>query len=998
MYQQTKTRQTGVVYAISCLISLALMLFPGILLSQDSSGGPTYTPSQVVPVTPPSNDPAEMAAREAADLAEAKATVEEYRQAVASGDNLKIRAAWQKMAVNPDATKYLENADPKLSAHYKMRANMEAINATQRAFEAQGDIRPYSQMEGEGFNRIQQEDPRFRQAPPDPATPGRGPDPGLADLVNNPRRRVPIQPPPEPAIPESTTKQLPPVGPPRSFDVGEGTVLQAPRVPPAPERGSGISAEGVAGGVIAVALTTEQIIKCKEAGLTSGQCAEKLVTMGAEIAGFSAALALAGKIPILATGGTLAVTALLTYKGFKDVTDTMYAGGSYLDAINNEKRVKQERAHQQELNAPSFDQQTAALRARIVANVGSVSDALKGACANLSGMAASAAAAGGDVQAALAGLPPAAEIAQVRAAAAACEASAEKKARLDSLRQRVDTYSSQVSAALQRLEAKAQACSTKEQAQALLDDWGACVGLSRGIGQMSAEARGLAGELSTVQQQAAQAKSICARAQSAADRVVALSGKAAGDSGRFEGEASRAEGLNNELLGRADAAQKEIINLRRAFAVSPERDAVFSELRNTVDRYQGGVCAVETYRRQFVSATAAAANARLDAQNRSAGISGEMAGLALCDGMVGDGTNTTLDAAEGDAGSSLIVNSDIPGRARECLARAGGQRDLAGSGFSSQGGENSDSSTQGSADSSGTDPSGGFGTRGGEDAASRGDEGSGPQSDRSSGGFASSGGENVVSRDDAAGSRGQGQAGASSGSGGGLDLLGTSISGSQPSPVPGGGADLLGAGISGAAPQVQGYPPTFETGPSPADLAAEQARQRNQQLLMESMQNFANQLGNMQRGSAPVPPLVGQAPAMPPVYTPSRPSTGPNYPYGQPAVRPPSGGTYPARGSVAAVQEPRPTDAEKQALTREIEQLYVSKWKAYWCKTSWSGCAIAPSGAKDALVSRAFYASKRSQLAAIRSTLYCWDPCIMGNLNDSARAACQKRCDQQFGY
>jgi hypothetical protein len=216
--------------------------------------------------------------------------------------------------------------------------------------------------------------------------------------------------------------------------------------------------------------------------------------------------------------------------------------------------------------------------------------------------------------------------------------------------------------------------------------------------------------------------------------------------------------------------------------------------------------------------------------------------------------------------------------------------------------------------------------------------------------------------------------------------------------VPGGGADLLGAGISGAAPQVQGYPPTFETGPSPADLAAEQARQRNQQLLMESMQNFANQLGNMQRGSAPVPPLVGQAPAMPPVYTPPRPSTGPNYPYGQPAVRPPSGGTYPARGSVAAVQEPRPTDAEKQALTREIEQLYVSKWKAYWCKTSWSGCSIAPSGAKDALVSRAFYASKRSQLAAIRSTLYCWDPCIMGNLNDSARAACLKRCDQQFGY
>jgi len=154
----------------------------------------------------------------------------------------------------------------------------------------------------------------------------------------------------------------------------------------------------------------------------------------------------------------------------------------------------------------------------------------------------------------------------------------------------------------------------------------------------------------------------------------------------------------------------------------------------------------------------------------------------------------------------------------------------------------------------------------------------------------------------------------------------------------------------------------------------------------------------MQRGSAPLPPQVGAAPAIPPVYTPPRPSASTNYPYGVPAVRPPSGGTSPGRSTVAAVQEPPPTDAEKQALIREIEQLYVSKWKAYWCKKLWQGCAIVPSGAKDGLVSRAFYASKRSQIAAVRSILYCWDPCIMGDLNDSARAACQKRCDQQFGY
>ena len=102
MYQQTKTRYTGLGFAIICFVYCVVVLAPGILFAQVGSGGPPYTTSQVVPVTPPSNDPADIAAREAANLAEAKATVEEYRQAVASGDNLKIRATWQKMAVNPD--------------------------------------------------------------------------------------------------------------------------------------------------------------------------------------------------------------------------------------------------------------------------------------------------------------------------------------------------------------------------------------------------------------------------------------------------------------------------------------------------------------------------------------------------------------------------------------------------------------------------------------------------------------------------------------------------------------------------------------------------------------------------------------------------------------------------------------------------------------------------------------------------------------------------------
>ena len=69
MYQQTKTRHTGVglrnqSVSYHCVVVLA----PGILFAQVGSGGPTSSTSQVVvPVTPPSNDPADMAAREAAD-------------------------------------------------------------------------------------------------------------------------------------------------------------------------------------------------------------------------------------------------------------------------------------------------------------------------------------------------------------------------------------------------------------------------------------------------------------------------------------------------------------------------------------------------------------------------------------------------------------------------------------------------------------------------------------------------------------------------------------------------------------------------------------------------------------------------------------------------------------------------------------------------------------------------------------------------------------------
>lgn len=966
-----------------------------------SDGTPPSSGRWVVPVTPPSSDPAEIAAREAADLAEAKAVVEEYRQAVASGDNMKIKAAWRKVDANRDAQQYLKSTDKTLNAHFIKRSNIEADNRFQRAMENHPDpkqrIRAFSTMEGDAFNRME-----FEQAPPDPAQPGRGPDPGLADLVKKPPKGGPQSPEP----PQNTTQQQPPEGPVPSYrqgeaTVGHGTPVSAPsagtKTGPRKTATPGVPSDVAGAQVITLALTAEEIIKCREEGLSSNQCASRLVTMAAEGAGISAAAVLTGTVPAVIAVGTV----LMTIKGVHDTVQVMYASGSYVDARLNEERIKQQRAQQQELNAPRFAEQTATLRATIISRIGSVGDSLKGACESLRGMAASAAARSDEVNAALAGLPTAAEIAQVRSAGAACEGALDKKARLDVLRDRVQTYSTQVSAALQKLDAKAQACSTAEQAKVLLEDWSACVGLSKGVGQMAAEARGLAGELKALKQQAAQAKAVSSRAQAAMDRAVAIAGRTAGDSGRFEAEAARAEGLNNDLQGRADTAQKDIINLRRAFEATPERDAVFSELRDLVNRYQGGTCPVETYRRQFNDAMASATDKRLDAQNRAAGLSSDMAGLALCDSMGGESALKQLDGAESDAGSYLILNSDIPGRARECLDRAGDKQG-SGGGFSSLGGQNVAPSTQ--------DENGSSASNEGVRVASNEPDTTPSGPDNQGGGFGSRGGENVAPQGNGGGGPEgvQGTDPSPPGTGGGLDLLGTSISSSdspitQPPPVANNFPAPPGGHYSPAVPPVQGYPPSFQAGPSAADMAAAEERRRmNQQMMMGLAQNLANQLSNLQRSNAnPRVPRSSVSPATPYVSTPQRPlggmPRGTTNTYGQQRIA-----TGPATGSSVppkVVQtEPPPTEAEKQALQKEIEGLYLSKWKKHWCQPSWSGCSIAPSGAKDALVSRAFHASKKSNLAAIRGTLYCWDPCIVGNLDDNQRAACMKRCDQQFGY
>lgn len=90
------------------------------------------------------------------------------------------------------------------------------------------------------------------------------------------------------------------------------------------------------------------------------------------------------------------------------------------------------------------------------------------------------------------------------------------------------------------------------------------------------------------------------------------------------------------------------------------------------------------------------------------------------------------------------------------------------------------------------------------------------------------------------------------------------------------------------------------------------------------------------------------------------------------------------------------SEQEKKVLYDEINKVYKTRWEKQWCAKAWSGCAIFPSGQKDALKWAVVYSTRREQLEAIRKRLYCYDPCVMGNYNDKQRTDCLQRCIKQF--
>ena len=89
-----------------------------------------------------------------------------------------------------------------------------------------------------------------------------------------------------------------------------------------------------------------------------------------------------------------------------------------------------------------------------------------------------------------------------------------------------------------------------------------------------------------------------------------------------------------------------------------------------------------------------------------------------------------------------------------------------------------------------------------------------------------------------------------------------------------------------------------------------------------------------------------------------------------------------------------PSQTEKDVMIAKIKS-YGEKWVTHWCRTNWSGCAIAPTGEMQGLEHKAANATSRSYLRQIDAYLKCVDAVYMSDLTEQEynrqREACVQR-------
>jgi len=468
--------------------------------------------------------------------------------------------------------------------------------------------------------------------------------------------------------------------------------------------------------VLTVLLTTEQIIRCQNEGLSSGECACRLLEQAAVGTGITLGAMLTGTVPVLVAVGA----ATMTVKGFQDSVEIMYEGGSLVQALIEEERIERERERQQEINRPRLAEMLDKERIRTLNLLEGHATSLAGICSGLEGIASDAERDATLAQEELAAMAGPALAARVEEMARSCSNIEASSARVASIRDRVTGYASQIREALERLSGQCRSCATREEAERIREGYDACAGLMRGIRQLNAEALQKAEEIRGIQSNAALVRSFVDTARTSKDRIAVLAGQAVGRSGVFETDVQRAMDGANGLESACAASDRNMANLREAFGeLGPEETARFEELKELVARYRGRACSHEAFKSRYDNAQDKAVYAKLHSENLMRSLEESAAALGACESVSTDHLLTDIAAAEQDAAIALSAHGDLPAMANEC-ARRSGAAEIASEGgensggFSSQGGE----THQAAADDGGDSPApGGFSSAGGKTVA-----------------------------------------------------------------------------------------------------------------------------------------------------------------------------------------------------------------------------------------------------------------------------------------
>jgi len=456
--------------------------------------------------------------------------------------------------------------------------------------------------------------------------------------------------------------------------------------------------QGHGGSIATFMFTTEQILRCRNQGMTSGECVRTLLTQAAVGAGMGVATAaLVATAPATAPVVVIVGGVAMTVKGFYNMIEIGHGGRQYLEARLEEERILKAREKWTKVNAVFMDEMVLREREAIHAELGGATQEIARLCASMAAISQSADDNGREARAAVSKLPSADVMDRVKEASGQCERAVEIQGELQAVHDQIHGWTQKVKGGLDWADSRAASCRTKEEAVTLKRVYSDCAGLVEGIDQNAAKAMIIGRELAGIEVQVNGAKAILASALGLKNRVDHFCAKAVARNAEFDTAYDRVTALNGQLGGLCNRFIQRIENLRMAFPHNYKaKDDVFNELKGLVASYRTKTCHAEPLKARFMEGITWATEAKLKAESDLRGLRGLEASLQGYDPSAGSSLLSAIDSAKRDAASFLIVNSDLPQRAEECLRRAEEEDSEDGDGFGVLGQEDGEEDGSGS--------------------------------------------------------------------------------------------------------------------------------------------------------------------------------------------------------------------------------------------------------------------------------------------------------------